>query len=375
MNGFEILRRNDFIGRPFGLTGLQYLVASGSLGVLLFFTFKFFFFEIAVLSNNLFLEPFQYYIVLMSISIIIPALSFGIWYLLRELLVSLNQIVLESRDEINANRMKMDLESSLKQSKLYLCVIILVLLPFLAEDVCNLWRGEPLFFFGSAADPRDTWNLIFCYGFDVFYIVIIYAMNFLIANLIWLVIIMTIIFEKLSRSYRNHISVEILDADGLGGIGHLKSLILKTSLFYFSILALAVVSYKGLPDSTDKTAYLVSYENILFLLMMIIGTGFFFISLRSLKKILRVKVDAQINILVNAYSGLLSHLRDSSQERSNSRNNEITSISIALDSLHREQKRLIQIVGHDYTSIAAFITSLIPPIAAKVLVDLLPSWK
>jgi hypothetical protein len=192
--------------------------------------------------------------------------------------------------------------------------------------------------------------------------------NFLLANLLWILINMAWIFDRLGSSYNHQIITDVFDADGFGGLDHLRSLILKSGLFYFSCLSLALISY----SSPLNNMFLVCYENLLYLLMMIIGAAFFFTSIRSLKRILRVKVDDQIDKLNGSYQNQHAQLVVlASLEGGIAANDEILRVSSILDALHRERERIINAYGFDHEFNIVAVISPIISIALKVLADLL----
>lgn len=364
----ESLDGSESTGKPIDRIRIYYSLASGILGIVLFLTFCL----LPSKVDDAFKLDIWRLATAVSVCILIPYLFSGIWCLLDKLEDALTRIELDPG-------CKMDLDvkqlmNVMRRPWIYVSVMIFIISSFIALDILQAEDVDTFLFSGFPSGPWNSWE----FKLDIYLLFSRYAVDFLLANLIWLVINMAWIFEKLGSSYLHRISVNTLDLDGFGGLGDLKGLIQKTSLFYFTSLSLAVVSYAGPFNANISNAsssnwmVLICYENILYLLMIMVGSGLLFKSLRSLKKILSEKVAEEINVINESYSRLVARLNDlSNADRENPINNEIIRISIALAALQKERDRLIRIGGHDYVSFVTFVTSLIVPIATKVLVSLL----
>jgi hypothetical protein len=334
---------------------IRFSFASGLLGIFLFIFFNFFPSKV-----NAFQLGTWGYVTVISACILIPYLLSGIWYLLDELNYSLARIKFDSTCDRNSEVML--LMKMLRRPWLYAGTIVLIMASFFILDVLHAPEMD-LFFFSSF--PSGDWNSWYA-RLDMYIFIIRHTVNLLIANLAWLVINIACIFYSLAKIYRHQISIDILDADGFAGLGYLKDLILKTGLIYMSSLSLAIVSYA----SPSNSIFLICYENFLYLLLILVGIGFFIICLKSLNIIKEDRLKVYIIILATSYSSLLSQLKDiSNTNDGNKTNKEIANISIALNALNEERERLIKIGGYDYLSIVTFVCSLIIPIASKVLVN------
>jgi hypothetical protein len=140
--------------------------------------------------------------------------------------------------------------------------------------------------------------------------------------------------------YRRTIKIDILCVDKIGGLKPLRDLILKTDSFYFVCITLAIIFYVS-PFS------ILSYESYFLILLLIVGVGFFIIGIRTIRKVLKGRIEEEINKINERYQRHHQRLMDRDLEE-------------------RERTLLLyhNARGYDSITIIEFVCAVILPLVA-----------
>lgn len=178
------------------------------------------------------------------------------------------------------------------------------------------------------------------------------------SNILWL------LNEISNEPYNHFIKIDRFNIDMIGGLKPILDLILKILIFYLLCVTLAIISYVS-PFS------LFSYESFFLVILLLIGVAFFVIGLIMIRKLLKGRIEEEINKINERYQ--LEHqrlLEFDSKGNYKDKTEELQLVSTTLETLYNVRERIIQLYsnskGYDVITIAKFISSFIPPLIAYV---------
>ena len=129
-------------------------------------------------------------------------------------------------------------------------------------------------------------------------------MIYLLATLLWMIFNISYMLFKINNNlYNSSLKIEPIDPDRAGGLNHLKELLLRFSIFYFLIVALAAL--------TNFTNIGLSvFESVSMSLFWLIGAVFFLYDWYALRSFIRGKIGDEVSILSKILESKRTHLID-----------------------------------------------------------------
>jgi len=116
--------------------------------------------------------------------------------------------------------------------------------------------------------------------FTIFYFLIGYFVNVLLAIVIWIMINLSWLFNRLAdENVLSEININIFYGSQVGFLSQARDLLLKFTVYYFMCVALAILSYAS-------PAQRVSYQMLFYVSIDLLGILMFLSGLLSLRKIL-----------------------------------------------------------------------------------------
>jgi len=299
-----------WIERLFGMTSVHYTFVSLTLGSILFLVFVLFSLVIFDFKLN-----FYNRIIAVSTCLLIPYQLSGVKFLLDELRGTLAHLKTDPKKDAKFRDLCDALERRFTRDKLKYVIIILVILPFILIDInyglTNRWYE----FFPNIP-------------FELYSRTLEYVIYFLFAIILWIIINISWTLKELSSDeYISIIKLDIFSTDELGGLGILKSLVLKAVVFYFLGTALAILSYAG-PSGV------VCYESMYYIILLIIGVIFFFICMNSVNRVLKGCIEAEMKDLRDIYyKKRMNFMVATSEEGLEIKKEELECLSTSLDTI------------------------------------------
>lgn len=252
------------------------------------------------------------------------------------------------------------LEEKMKKSTIYYSIILLIIIPFILLEFIRYFRWkssigrQPSYFIFF--EPSNYWAILF----DIINHMIGYLMLFLLAIIVWRIIILIIII----KSFNNYTSfnVDIFHVDEMAGLRPLRDFILIVIINYFLIITLAIFSYISPVD-------IISYETIFLIFLLFLGIVLFIIALKTIIQQINRGLESQV-IKINEeykqiYNKLINIPHDESYEFTK---NELETLSYFLEILEKEKKK---IKGKSYrkltvNTITTFISSFLIPLITLI---------
>jgi hypothetical protein len=189
-----------------------------------------------------------------------------------------------------------ELKHRFSSSYWYYLLVAGVIVPFIIIKVLDI-LGEGVAFY--IVEPT-VWSFLL----DIYDILIRYLMLFLLAIILWIIFNIAWMINKIGKDpYRRTIKIDILCVDKIGGLKPLRDLILKTDSFYFVCITLAIIFYVS-PFS------IISYESYFLILLLIVGVSFFIIGIRTIRKVLKGRIEEEINKINERYQRHHQRLMD-----------------------------------------------------------------
>ncbi len=308
-------------------------------------------------STKVVLFPWEFYhsFVASTLSILIAFQLAGIQYLLNNMEKTFRELSSYPKNKTSIDNLYVKLKHRFSRSYWYYVTVAAIIAPFVINDLTRiliLHDGNTFY----AAEPT-MWSFLL----DIYNYATGYFMFFLLAIFLWIILnIILTLNEMRSDPYRYLIKIDIFNIDGIGGLGPLRDLISKVLIFYFISITLAIISYIS-PFS------IFSYESIFLIILLLVGVAFFLTGVGTIRKLLRDRIEDEINKINEIYQLELQKLMELVSE-GNYKGEELNLVSTALETLYTERERMLQLYGnargYDLKTIVQFSVSFILSLAA-----------
>ena len=291
---------------------------------------------------------FFHHMEVLVLSFLIAFQFAGIQYLLIEMKKTFNYLT--NSDDFNRK-----LKQEFYNSNWYYVVISSVIFPFIIIDVIDILQGGVTFYI---VEPT-IWSFLL----DIYNYGTTFLMIFLLAITLWIIIYISWVLNEIGNdSYRSIIKLNIFNIDRIGGLKPLRSLILKILFIYFVSIALAIIAY------ISPFSILIS-ESFILMALLLVGVGFFFMGVGTIRKISRGRIEDKINMINKKYEVQSQKLIGFISEGDyNEKLDELKLLASILDALYNERDRILQIhgnaKGYDIITLVQFISSFILPLVA-----------
>ncbi len=301
-----------------------YPFSSFFIGIIIYLYYEFF----GMMIKNIFSESDKIGILFMSISIALQLL--GIKYFLTEMKGSFGELIVRTEGENQVLHPVDQLKKNFTTSKVPYLLILAAFSSLALAKVYAFHSGlEPFFYLGNPA--------FLALVLDIYNTLVSFFMLYLMATLLWMIISISYMLFKINNdSYNKFLKIKPIDPDRAGGLKHLKGLLLRFSIFYFLIVALAAL--------TNFTSIGLSvFESVTIGLFWLIGALFFLYDWYALHRFIRGKIGDEVLILSEMLESKRAHLIDLlSKTGDMEKEDQINLLSNALDIVNKERDRIQQ---------------------------------
>ena len=198
-----------------------------------------------------------------------------------------------------------------------------------ADKIDAFYSGSEPFFYQR--NPT-SWAL----GLDIYNNLLSLFLLYLLAILLWMIFNISYMLFKIKNDLYASLKIEPLDADRAGGLKPLRELLLGFNIFYFLVIALAVLT-------NFATRGLSSFESASIGLLWLIGVVLFLYDWYALRRFLRGKIGDEVSILSEVLESKrkqLIGLVSKNEEKEN--DGQICLLSNVLDIIDKERERIQQ---------------------------------
>jgi len=314
--------------------------------------------------------PFDYYTLLISAAM---SILIGYQYALKKYLLSGIHPLFEKLSPRFLNSQyqtfSQNLKKKLHKSWTYRLTIIAVVMPFVVLELIKIWKWKileestPPFFY---TNDHTLWSLLF----DIINNIYEYSILFLLAEIIWIIIELTLIINELKGKYS--IKIDVFDTDEIGGLKPLRSFVLLIVSSYFIIITLTAVSY--MPPTVEiivrtSPKAIITFEAIILSLMTSIGVILFITTQETIRELINKGVKLELERINRKYREIYDKVIEVSSNKRNSDNEkELEELRIVLDILEKEEIKIKQIKDKifDIKTITTFITAILFPIITTI---------
>lgn len=314
--------------------------------------------------------PFGYYTLLISATM---SILIGYLYALKKYLLSGIHPLFEKLSSLFQNSQyqtfSQDLKKKLHKSWTYRLTIIAVVMPFVLLKLIKIWKWKslkevsPPFFY---INDHTLWSLLF----DIINNIYEYSILFLLAEIIWIIIELTLIVNELKGKYS--IKIDVFDTDEIGGLKPLRSFVLLIVSSYFIIITLTAVSY--MPPTVEiiirmSPKAIITFEIIILSLMTSIGVILFITTQETIRELINKGVKLELERINRKYREIYDKvIKVSSNKRNSDNEKEIEELRVVLDILEKEEIKINQIKDKifDIKTITTFITAILFPIITTI---------
>ncbi len=298
-----------------------YQVSSLFIGIVIYLYYQF----LDMIMKNIFSGSNK--ITILFISISIALLLFGIQYFLTKMKGSFGELIVSSESKDQCLRPLDQLRTNFTTSKILYLLILMAFLSLAADRIDAFYSGsEPFFYQGNPT----LWAL----GLDIYNNLISLFLLYLLAILFWMIFNISYMLFKINNDLYASLKIEPLDADRAGGLKPLGDLLFRFGIFYFLIVALAVLT-------NFATRGLNSFESAYIGLLWLIGVVLFLYDWYALRGFLRGKIGDEVSILSEILESKRKQLIDlvsKNEERENE--GQICLLSNVLDIIDKERDRI-----------------------------------
>jgi len=290
-----------------------------------------------------------------TLSILIAFQLAGIQYILNDMKKTFRELKLYPEIGVSSDDLYVKLKDrfSSEYRYRYYLLVAAVIVPFIIVELLDILRGGVTYYI---VEPT-IWSLLL----DIYNNIIGYLMLFLLAIILWIIFNIAWIFNEMKNdSFRRLIKIEIFSVDRIGGLKQLRNFILKILTFYFVCITLAIISYIS-PFS------ILSYESFFLIILLLVGVGFFIVGLGTIRKLLKGRIEDEINNINKIYEGYHQIFMDIVSEGNyKNKEEELNLVPTILENLHIERERMLKFYGnargYDRITIIEFVISFILPL-------------
>jgi hypothetical protein len=340
----------NWIEKLFRKFSMPYPIVSLIIAGMVYLTFK-------VFITKVVFFPWDFYtrLAISALSIQIAFQLAGIQYLINSMKSTFKELKWYIKSGENVDNLNVRLEHRFYRSHLFYAIVAFVIVPKIIIELIRILGGGQTYYIAD----KTALNLLF----DIYNYFIVYLMLFLLAIILWIIYNISWALNEIgSNPYKYLIKIDIFSVDKIGGLKALRSLVLKVLTIYFISITLAIIYYIS-PLS------IISYTTFFFIILLLVGIGFFLMELRTLRKLLRDSIEVEINKINERYQREYQKLMDIvSAGNYKDKLEELSWVKSTMETLHIERERLLQLYdsskGYDLTTIVQFIGSIIPPLIA-----------
>ena len=289
-----------------------------------------------------------------ALSILIAFQLAGIQNILNDMKKTFVNLKSTHKKDESFDKLYDELKDRFCSSYRYYLLVAGVIVPFIIIDILDILSGKTFYM-----QEPTVWSFLL----DIYNNVMSYFMLYLLAIILWIVFNIAWMLNKIGNNhYRRLIKLDILCVDKIGGLKPLRNLTLKTLTFYFVCITLAIIAYVS-PFS------ILSYESYFLILLLIVGLGFFIMGIRTIRKVLKGRIEDEINKINERYQRHHQRLMDIDlEENYKDKEGELNVESTLLETLYKERERTLQFYrnarGYDSITIIKFVCSFILPLVA-----------
>jgi|LGVE01.1.fsa_nt_gb hypothetical protein len=288
-----------------------------------------------------------------ALSILIALQLAGIQYILNDMEKTFRELKLYPEIGASFDNLYVKLKHRFSISHWYYLLVAAVIVPFIIIKVLDILEGGVTFYI---VEPT-MWGFLL----DIYNNVIGYSMLFLLAIILWIIFNITWLFNEMDNDpYRRLIKIDIFSVDRIGGLKQLRNFILKILAFYFICITLAIISYIS-PFS------ILSYESFFLIILLLVGVGFFIMGLGTIRKLLKGRIEDEINKINKIYERYHQRFMDIVSEGNyKDQEEELNLVPTIIENLHIERERILKFYGnnkgYDRITIIEFVISFIIPL-------------
>ncbi len=332
-------RHTIWIERLSGKIRLPYPVTAALVAGIIFAVYRF-------LSTKIVFFPWEFFhqLEVIPLCILIWLQLAGIIYLVRETDRVFRTFVPVLYDSSRADALYRAWQLRFYTSRWYYLLVALVVVPYVL-----LFSGIPFY----QVEPT-VWSLIL----DVLNMASSWFSLFLFAITLWIIINMIWFLDELGGPvYGPLIRLDILAVDRIGGLKPIRDLIIKILSFYFICITLDIISYVS-PFS------IFGYESMFIIVLMAAGLGLFIFSTSILRRLVRGRIEEEINRIDGCYKAQQDKLmKITSETISDTADKALELVRKSLDSLDTQRERMLRLYtdsrGYDIVTVAKFASSFV----------------
>jgi len=170
----------------------------------------------------------------------------------------------------------------------YLLIVGSITLSYVVIQMLNIFTGRNISFYVAQPGLSGLLLDIFNQAVNIFNFFMLSVIFWMYVNIFWSL-------RKISSEQQRQdlIHVDLFDMDRIGGLSQIREFILRYSVFYFVALVFSILSFV---DPVMIPFVILSYENIIIIILLFFGIYLFISSLNALDKILISKIKSEIEI-------------------------------------------------------------------------------
>jgi hypothetical protein len=255
---------------------------------------------------------------------------FGIQYFLTKMKGCFGEIKVSSESKDQCLCPFDQLKTNFTKSRGLYLLILAAFLFYASAKIDAFYSGsEPFFYQGNLT--------ILALALDIYNNLVSLFMLYLLAILLWMIFNISYMLFKINNDlYNVSLKIKPLDSDRAGGLKPLGDLLLRFSIFYFLVLALAVLT-------NFAAGGLSPFESISISLFWLIGVVFFLYDWYALRSFLRGKIGDEVSLLSEILESRRKQLIDLVSKNEEKENEgQICLLSNVLDIIDKERERIQQ---------------------------------
>jgi hypothetical protein len=247
------------------------------------------------------------------------------------------------------------LKAQLCDRKTCYIIVCFILLPFIFLNVAAIIQAGSTPFF--AAEHTVAALLLDMYNYGLGYVLL-----YLFALIVWLLIVVASTLHDAQRApERKEIPVDILDPDGVGGLGVIQALVRSLLTYYFIVVTLLIISYLS-------PTQIWSYEALFVIALFVAGILFFFIGFGSIRNIVRGRAAEEIGAVNERIRTRYNQMKEKISVGEEPDVEPLKKLQSVIDVWYTERNRIMTLYeknrAYDIRTIGQSVASLIVPVLA-----------
>ncbi len=345
-----------WIEKLFKKIPVPYPIVSIIAGAIIFSIFAFF-------STKVVFFPWDKYLIpqVAALSILIAFQFAGIQNILNAMKKTFGNLESEHENDLSFDKLYDELKHLFCSSYWYYLLVAAVIVPFIIIDILGILRGVTFYI----VEPT-VWGFLL----DFYLAVMSFLMLFLLSNILWIIFNIALMIDKIGKDpYRCTIKIDIRRVDKISGLTPLSDLILKNVAVYFVCIILAIIAWVSRYN-------IFSYESYFFILLLILGVGFFIMGSRTISKILKDRIEDEINKINERYQRHHQRLMDIYlEENYKDKEKELNMESNLIETICKDGERTLQLYRnvrkHNFGSIIQTVLLASLSILARIISEIL----